>query len=82
VNHRNIVSIGPVSGRCGSTLLTHMLEKGGGNDLLTMSEPDFIFSLHLLRAKDAFKSMKHTLEDLLLAGFRVQCKSTAKQPKW
>jgi len=58
-----------------------MLESGGAGDLLTMSEPDFFMQLHFRRAEGMFKDSPTSLNELLQAGFRIQCKPTRKNVK-
>jgi hypothetical protein len=53
------------TGRCGSTLLTKMLETN--NDTVVMSEPDFL--VHLLDLKDEIN-----IDNLVNPGFNLQCK--------
>jgi hypothetical protein len=53
------------TGRCGSTILTKMLETN--NDTVVMSEPDFL--VHLLDLKD-----KINIDNLVNPGFSLQCK--------
>ena len=54
------------TGRCGSTLLTKMLERLDGR-VLSMSEPEFLNKICHLR-----KQLTVPLDDLLRAGFKLQ----------
>jgi len=65
------------TGRCGSTLLARMLAKGGCGRLISMSEPDFITHLQDMQYLDQLRTLPVSLADLVLAGFRVQCKPAA-----
>jgi len=56
-----------------------MLESGGGSRFLSLSEPDFLFDIHNLRAAGATQKMPISMGELLLAAFRIQCKPSARR---
>jgi len=58
-----------------------MLESGGEGSLLALSEPDFFpLILHILRENHGLHNLPVSVDSLLLAGFRLQCKPILSKP--